>query len=290
MGLVFAEIPAILTWEHWPGGRWSGFGNKGVFTVRFDRELWERFNQLLAQKYFKAGIVGIATLLVLLVALEFGLNLWVRTALRTSLIDLETNSQISADLSWFTFGDLAQGRVRFAKVRCTNCKISDLSLSNLDIDSQGFRFDLPLLLRRRELRFLELRQTTVQASLTDKALSRYLRLNYPEYNLDINILPDRVRLTGVAAVFGNTVPLLLEGNVAPVGTKNIRFYPDKLLVSGRSMGSSVLKFLGEQVPLEFPLLAKLPLRLNSLRLKPGGLELSWRDLPLTAGTEALTAN
>ncbi len=258
--------------------------------MRFGRELWERFNQILDQKYCKAGIVGVAALLVLVVALEFGLNLWVRSALRTSLIDLETNSQIDADLSWFTFGDLAQGRVRFAKVRCTNCKISDLSLANLDIASQGFRFDLPLLLRRRALRFLELRPTIVKASLTDKALSNYLRLKYPEYNLDINILPDRVRLTGVAAVFGNTVPLLLEGNVAPVGTKSIRFYPEKLLVSGRSMGSTVLKYLGEQVPLEFPLLAQLPLRLSSLRLKPGGLELSWRDLPLAAGTEALIAN
>lgn len=243
-----------------------------------------QFERLLARKYVKPAIIGLAGFLIGVLLAEFGLNFWIRSALRASLIDTGAKSQLKADLSWLSLPDLARGRIRYARLNATHCRISELNLARLDLVNEGFRFDLPLLLRGGGLRFLEVRKTAVEAWVSDQALSEYLRTHYPDYQLDLNVLADRVRLTGVASVFGNEVPILLEGEVAPVDYRNIRFFPKRLLISGRSMGSSFVGLIGDQIPLEFPLLPNLPLRLTGLRLKPGQVRLSWRESPILAGT------
>ena len=197
------------------------------------------------------------------------------------------NSRFSAAVSWLSLPDALAGRIRYARLNATDCRISGLSLTRLDLANQGFRLDLPLLLRHRTLHFLEVQKTTVRAEVSERALSQYLREHYPEYQLDLNVLPDRVRLTGAAALFGNQLPILLEGEVAPVGRHNIRFFPKRLLVSGRSMGNSFIRLVGDQIPLEFALLPDLPLRITGMRLRPGLVELSWRESPIAAGTEDL---
>ncbi len=246
-------------------------------TVMRTDELLRRVRDFWTPRRLRLAVWGIGGFMLGVLIAEIGLNLWVRSALRANLLDQNGRTRLEASLAWLSLPKLIRGEVDAVKVKGADCRINDLRLSQLRIESSGFRFDLPLLLRERQLRITALNRTRLSARLTETALGDYLNLCYPGYNLGVGMLADRLRLTGIAEIFGSKVPVLLEGGLSTTGPRELRFYPDRLLVGGRSVGQSLLQFVGDQIPLEFSLLERWPVTLSRLSLRPGYLELAWRE-------------
>ena len=253
------------------GHYWIGNWYEGV--IMFNAKSLLKPKQLRIFVYIMLG-----TILAIFI-LEFSLNMWIRASLRKGLSrDLSSTTKIMTAISWLSLDDFFHGRVRWVKINAQNCRVGDLRYAGLQIDNRGFVCNLSKLLRRKELEFISLNQTTVAATIGETALQDYFNLFYPGTGLTLKILPEKWRLSATTEIFGNRVLAQLDGKIAIASEKSLRFYPERLIIAGRVVPRDFLKFIGNQIPLEFSIMERWPLRITGIRLGEGVVFIKFREV------------
>jgi hypothetical protein len=226
----------------------------------------------------QAGMV-MMTLMIVILTLETGLNLWIRSALTAGLHKgNDPDIQVNTSISWLGIKDLLQGRVGWIRMNARNCKINNLKYSRFQLDNQGFSFNLPVLLKEGSLQITTIQTTQIKAVISEKALEDYLNLEHPGYGLGVGILADKILIRGRIFFLGNKVPVEFEGGFTNNSTKMIRFHPLKLSIANHPVSYGLLELIGNQLPLEFPIMEDWPLRITQIRLTEGNLSISLREL------------
>lgn len=229
--------------------------------------------------------------LILFLALEFGLNMWLRSGLRRGLVaDSEASYQIETEMGWLRLTDIIGGRMNRISINARNCTLNDLRYSKLVLESRGFRFDFPVLLRERRLKITAMQETRINGVIDEAALNEYLNLRYPEYQSAVRIKPGGLIFAGSARVLNNNLPIILEGELKVVAERRLRFYPTRLTIAGRKVSASLLRIVGEQVPLEFGIMEGWPLQISDFQLRQKMMEVTMENISLQEGERRLPAN
>lgn len=233
----------------------------------------------LRPKAVKALILILAGIFLFLGAFECWLNFKVRGDLRQSLgWGSGPEVKIEAHINWLSLKDIISGRVGWVRIEGENCLISNLRFAELYLENEGFTFNLPLLFRERHLELIHLNKTRIHTKVTAAAFSDYLNLRYPEFKPVVTINLGELVLKGRIQLFGNTVPAELAGIIKIVSPKELRFYLTKLVVSGRNVPSKYLRYIGNQLPLQFTVMADWPLAVTAISLNSGYAALDFKEI------------
>lgn len=238
----------------------------------------EFFKRILKPKAVRRSTLITAGLLILLFVIESGLNFWIRSGLRSSLVaDTARGYKIDSKVSWLGLGDIFRGRVNHIRVNVRNCSLNELRYSKLLIDSQGFRFNLPVFLKEKRLEIIEMRKTQINGVIDEQALNDYLSLRYPEYQSTLKIKPGGLILSGSAHILNKIIPVKLEGDLRVISEKRLRFYPTRLLIANSNISGSLLRIVSEQVPLEFGIMEGWPLIINDFILEEKKIKVAMEE-------------
>lgn len=243
------------------------------------RRIVELIKGIIKQKQAYRGIIISIGLIMLFWVIECGLNLWIRSGLHRSLADDPYGkAEISLQVSWLGLNDILAGKVNRVHINARDCLVNNLRYSRLEIDSQGFRFNLKTLLRQKRLQIIKMDQTRIEGVIAENDLNDYLNFRYPEYNSNVKIKPGRLILTGSARVFNQIIPIQLEGELKAISEKRLRFYPISLVIAERDISGSLLRIVSEQVPLEFGVMEDWPLQMSDFRLEAERIKISMEEI------------
>lgn len=234
--------------------------------------------QVLKRKNVLRIVRVLAVVFLVLLILESGLNFWVRSGLRRSLLSNPgPDYQIQFKVGWLGLGDLLAGRVNRVRVNAKNCSLNELRYSKLVIDSQGFSFNLRAFLKEKRLEITELKKTRISGVVGEQALSDYLNLRYPQYQSAIRIKPGGLELSGTAHILNQIIPVKLEGNLKAISGKRLRFYPTRLIIANSKVSGSLLRIVSEQAPLEFGIMEDWPLKISDFKLEEKRIKISMEE-------------
>lgn len=234
---------------------------------------------IFQQKTIRRSIIMSIGLIMLLLVIEWGLNFGIRSGIHRSLAaDPTGKTEISLHVSWLGLGDILAGKVNRVHINARDCLVNNLRYARLEIDSQGFQFNLKTLLKQKRLQILKMDQTRIEGVIAENDLNDYLHFRYPEYNSSVKIKPGRLILTGSARVFNQIIPIQLEGDLKAISEKRLRFYPTSLVIAEREISGSLLRIVSEQVPLEFEVMEDWPLQLSDFRLEAERIKVSMEEI------------
>jgi hypothetical protein len=218
-------------------------------------------------------------LLLLFFTVEFGLNLWVRSALRRSLLQDSESGRVRIEkFDWLTPGDLLSGRFKPLKLDCWNCRIGAIAFEQLHVDSQGFRLDPLKLLVEKKLSLFDLDSTSITARITAKAATDYLRRDFAAFGPKVEFIPGGITVTGETELWQNRVKVRLSGGLTLSSPRMIRFFPERLNISGRQVPRDFLRYISGRIPLEVAVLQDWPFQITRLKLEPGTLIMVMREM------------
>lgn len=228
-------------------------------------DLFNGFRRYFSIKGHKI-ILAFACILGLLIGVEIGLNIWVRSALETSLLAESKTARVNAAISWMGLSDFLSGRVGWVRVDARDCRIGNFNYHQLKIDNHGFIFNLPVLIRERRLMVMSVNRTFAQVTIQTQTLQNYLNVLYSQYQPRIAISPTNIELTGVVKIFGSPLPVRLVGALKLSGPKKLRFDPLSLRLGNKPVSGSLLQFAATQIPLQFTVLEDWPLQITDFSL------------------------
>ena len=213
--------------------------------------------------------------------LELTLNIMVRSSLYRNLSeDNKSQGKLEARISWISLWEFTEGKVRYVRIEGENCFIKDLKYKKISIRNDGFNVNLPILFREDRLVFKSINHTQIQATVREKDFSNYLKLKYPDIKPEIQFFKDKVEILSEVTVYGRNLPVEVSGNLAVAGFNHLRFYPERVQISGQSLPRSLLDFIGTQLPLEFSMLGDWPLQIKSFSLRKGLIQIVFREINL----------
>lgn len=205
------------------------------------------------------------------------MNYWLRLSIRRQLIAATPMvSRVTVNTGWIGISDFFAGKVNYISINAQNSILNDLRYSRLTMDCRGFWFDLPKLLKERSLKILRMGPTQIFAIVDETALNEYLDLHYPDLNSDLRVRKGGVILSGWAFIFNNRVSIELEGELKAITEKHLRFFPTRLIIAGRKITGTLLKIVGEQLPMEFEIMEGWPLKINSFNIKDRKIEITMK--------------
>lgn len=162
---------------------------------------------------------------------------------------------------------LGRGYLSRVWIRGWNIKvIGGLVLKNATAELQGVQVDL------RQKRLKDLKDSKIQAEITDRELTRYLKQARPPLqDLHLSFSPDGVQLTARPVVLFNlSVPVVIEGGLFVSSPETISFEPDRVKVAIISIPRSIIQWIARQInPLFDTRELRLPVVLEKVSLQPG---------------------
>jgi hypothetical protein len=249
-----------------------------VFLLDLDK-LRLGIRDILKLKAVKIALLVLTGIFLCLGALECWLNFRVRYDLRQALgWGSGPQVKIDAHINWLSLTDVIKGRVGWVRIDGTNCLISNLRFTELHLKNEGFTFSLPLLLRDRTLKLVHLYKTSIHAKVAAAAFSNYVNLYYPQFKPAVAIYPGELVFNGKIQVFRDIVPVEIAGLVKIASPKDLRFYPIRLVVSGRTVPPKYLHYIGNQIPLQFTVMADWPLALTGVSLNSGYVLMDFKEI------------
>lgn len=221
----------------------------------------------------------IAGIFIMLVVIESGLNLWVRSILRQRFVSGGgAGYRLEARVGWMNLWDLVKGKVKFIRLSGSNCRVSDLRYRTLRVDNVGLDFDMGRLLREKQLYLERIGRTKVQGVVTQEALTEYLRHKYPEFEPEVYLIPKQIQLSGLVKLFGSPTSVRVNGGLEAAGPKTLRFFPENFMIANRNVPPDLLKFISTQLPLTFDVMENWPLQIAGLRLRDRELEIELKEI------------
>lgn len=228
-------------------------------------------------RHYQIGM-AVFGLLILLWGTEIGLNLQVRHALQASLIkQAGPDTRATVHLQWLSLMDMVKGKIGKLSLEGVECRVGRIKLKQLRIDSAGLVLDPKVLLTEKRLLLHSILRTEIQAVVSDTAATEYFNQDYGHLKPVIRFEPGRLKVTGETEFLGQTVPLQLDGLLQVQAPRTLRFYPEQLQISHRSVSRSLLKLVGDQIPLAVEVLQEWPVQIKELRLEKGLLVLKLRE-------------
>ncbi|MCL6588377.1 MAG: LmeA family phospholipid-binding protein [Firmicutes bacterium] len=227
---------------------------------------------------WRAAIFIFAGAFLLVFSLEIGLNWRLTAAIRRSFLqEPVSDSEAKVAVSWLGIQDIIRGKVNRVQINSRNCKLGKLRYQRLDIEGELITFDFPALLKEKRLRITRIQRARIKAAINETAFQEYLVSAYPEFEPRFSIVSTGIQLSGRATLFGNNLPVALEGRLGISGPKKLRFFPEKLVVAGRPVAPSFIQFISRQIPLEFSIMNEWPLEITGIRLDQGVLLISLKE-------------
>ena len=217
----------------------------------------------------KTLIFALTVILGLLIGSEIGLNLWVRAALEKAFLSEARGGATRASISWIGLADVLKGRVGWVRVEARRCRVGTLEYQTLQIDNRGLLINMPALLKEKRLLISGLGKTKVRAEIDAVALQDYLNTYYPQFKPHLTIVPGSLQFSAVARVFGAALPVRLTGDLRLGNPKRLQFFPLSLMIGGRPVSGNLLRFVSDQISLQFSVLEDWPLQIVGFTLKKG---------------------
>jgi hypothetical protein len=246
---------------------------------------WHSIIGLIGRKIRNFRISGkrtfwvLSVLIFLFFMIESGLNLWVRSALRHSLLQDSESGRVRIEkFDWLTPGDLLSGRFKPLKLDCWNCRVGAIAFEQLHVDSQGFRLDPLKLLFEKKLILISMDSTLITARITDKAATDYLMRDFAAFGPKVEFIPGGITVTGETEFWQNRVKVWLSGGLTLSSPRMIRFFPERLNISGRQVPRDFLRYISGRIPLEVAVLQDWPFQITQLKLEPGTLIMVMREM------------
>jgi hypothetical protein len=246
---------------------------------------WHSIIGLIGRKIRNFRIFGkrtfwvLGVLILLFFMIESGLNLWVRSALRHSLLQDSESGRVRIEkFDWLTPGDLLSGRFKPLKLDCWNCRVGAIAFEQLHVDSQGFRLDPLKLLFEKKLILISMDSTLITARITDKAATDYLMRDFAAFGPKVEFIPGGITVTGETEFWQNRVKVRLSGGLTLSSPRMIRFFPERLNISGRQVPRDFLRYISGRIPLEVAVLQDWPFQITQLKLEPGTLIMVMREM------------
>lgn len=175
--------------------------------------------------------------------------------------------------------ELLLGQIDRLQVDARAVQLDNLVVDTLLVDVRDLRVDLPQLLGGR---FAARQQGLARARLvlTEEALNEYLWTHLdPSQRFRIQLTPAVATLEG--SLFGEVLPVRVEGELLLADATHIRFQPQRVSVREAQLPEAILRVVGEE--LLFPVaVEKLPLAIGL-----DGLSLGDGWLVATGSSEAL---
>jgi hypothetical protein len=229
---------------------------------------------------WRTVIIILAGALLLTLVLEMGLSWRLAAIIQQSFLqEPVAGAEAKVKVYWLSIRDIVRGEINRIQINSRNCKLGKLRYQTLEIESQGISFDLPVLLKKKQLQITHIHRARIKAAITETAFQDYLTLAYPQLKPRFIITPAGIQLSGQASIFGNSLPVVLKGRLGLSGPQKIRFFPERLIIANRTAPSSFIQFINQQIPLEFNILNEWPIQITSIRLNPGILSLSLKEFP-----------
>lgn len=242
------------------------------------RNLRDTIDGLKKSPKIRSTLLIIAGIFIILILVESGLNLWVRSALRRKFVPGGgPGYHLEAQVSWMNMWDLARGNVKYIRLTSNNCQVSELQYRLLRVDNSGLDIDMARLVTEKTIFLERIGRTKVQGVITQTALTQYLRTKYPEFQPEVILLPKQIQLSGLVDLFGNATPVQVRGRLETSGPKTLRFYTENVRIASRKVPEELLKFISTQLPLTFNVMENWPLQIAGLNLKSKELEIELKD-------------
>jgi hypothetical protein len=233
------------------------------------------FKTIIDNRRLRRALLIFAATVGIILAVELTMNLWIRSSLKTGLAGTgNPDAKVTVSLNWMGIKDLWAGKVGRIKIDARNCRISNLDYDRLQLDNHGFSLDLPVLLKEKRLEITSIQRTKIAASVSERALQDYLNLSHPGFGVGVKIQPGQLRVSGNVLLFGNRVPVELEGSLANPAAKTIEFHPSGFSVARHRVSGEVLNFISNQLPVKFAVMENWPLMITGIQLTQGMLSIS----------------
>src|SRR5690606_1057686 len=134
------------------------------------------------------------------------------------------------------------------------------------------------LLGRGELILRELAETHLWLELTAEELTALMRRDLPELEPTVYLQEGRVELEGFFDLFGQErLPFRAGAALEKATDRSLRLVPLSLTVAGVSLWAELFAQYAPQISWEFPLAIPWPVRLERFTVRPGVIQMAWRE-------------
>ncbi|NLW60759.1 MAG: hypothetical protein GX073_10520 [Firmicutes bacterium] len=176
-------------------------------------------------------------------------------------------------------GDLWHGRVGAVDFTAARLGFAQGPVfTNVVLQSKGGRFDPAALLGRGELILRELAETHLWLELTAEELTALMRRDLPELEPTVYLQEGRVELEGFFDLFGQErLPFRAGAALEKATDRSLRLVPLSLTVAGVSLWAELFAQYAPQISWEFPLAIPWPVRLERFTVRPGVIQMAWRE-------------
>lgn len=159
--------------------------------------------------------------------------------------EVGAEGRLSVEIESLPAVELLVGQIDRLQVDARKVRLDNLVVETLLVDVRDLQVDLGELLRGR---FVAREQGVVRARLvlTEEALNEYLWAHWdPSRRFRIRLTPAVATLEG--SLFGEVLPVRVEGELSLADATHIRFQPKRVSVREAQLPEAILRIVGEEL-------------------------------------------
>ncbi|MBE3577047.1 MAG: DUF2993 domain-containing protein [Limnochordales bacterium] len=239
---------------------------------------------------FRAGLVLIGLVAVVLLSAEIWLPGWASTLLEEALRqELAPAGFVEVKARSYPSFRLLAGRIDRFRAEGREFAVGGLRVEALIVEGQGVTYDSPSLYRRGEFRLRTADSLRVTLVVNERALNEFFwQQADPQHRFRLSFDGGQAKLQGSFSVLGREFNIMVSGRLIVKGSDRVAFEPERLSFEKLQLPAFVLKMLAERwvIRLDFSSLP-FPLELTDVRLTGGRLYVYGRQAKMqaTAGEE-----
>jgi len=226
-------------------------------------------------------IIGIGFLLFLLGLVGEGplLTGLVRKNLTAALVrEARVAEEVQLEIAPLGLRDLLSGQVGAFRLTAARFGFKEGPVfTDVSLQSEGMHFDPDALLRGKFV-LRALKETVMNLELPEGELTTMMRQDLPELEPTIFLEENRVELEGFLDLFGQgRLPFRASARLEKASGDSLRLLPLGLEVAGVPLWAELFQKYVPKLSWEFPLAIPWPVRLAHFQVKPGVIEMEWRE-------------
>jgi hypothetical protein len=150
--------------------------------------------------------------------------------------------------------------------------------TNIDLQSKGMNFNPDALFQEGQLQIRAMQETVMTLQLSEAELTAMMRRDLPEFEPTVFLEDSRVELEGFLALFGQSrLPFSASATLEKASERSLRLALLGLKVAGVAPWADLFNKYAQEMSWEFPLEIPWPLRLESFQVRPGVIQMEWRE-------------
>lgn len=202
-----------------------------------------------------------------------------RNLTRTLTEQAQVVEGLELEMAPLRLGDLLNGQVGAVDFSATRLGFAQGPVfTNVSLRSKGLHFDFNALLWHGEFVIKELAETHMWLELPEEELTVLMRRDLPELEPTVYLKEGRVELEGFLDLFGQgRLPFSAGAALERASGRSLRLAPLALKVAGVPLWAELTQKYAQKISWEFPLDIPWPVRLERFMVKPGVIQMAWRE-------------